>query len=38
MKRSLREAPQINVLGTLEAPPIMEDWEAGSRKDHKPAQ
>ncbi len=36
MKRSLREAPQINVLGTLEAPPVMEDWEAGSRKDHKP--
>ena len=37
MKRSLREAPQINVLGTLEAPPVMEDWEAGSRKAHKPA-
>tara|TARA_B110000263_G_scaffold79927_1_gene69892 strand:+ start:5940 stop:6674 length:735 start_codon:yes stop_codon:yes gene_type:complete len=36
MKRSLREPPQINVLGTLESPPLMEDWEAGSRKDHKP--
>lgn len=37
MKRSLREAPQINVLGTLtDEQPIMEDWEAGSRKAHKP--
>ena len=36
MKRSLREAPQINVLGILEADPVMEDWEAGSRKAHKP--
>ena len=37
MKRSLRESPQINVLGTLESAPLMEDWEAGSRKDHKPS-
>jgi hypothetical protein len=37
MKRSLREPPQINVLGTLESDPLMEDWEAGSRKDHKPS-
>ena len=36
MKRSLREPPQINVLGTLESAPVMEDWEAGSRKAHKP--
>ncbi len=36
MKRSLREAPQLNILGTVSDAPIMEDWEAGSRKAHKP--
>lgn len=36
LKRSLREAPQLNVLGTLSDAPEMEDWEAGSRKAHKP--
>ncbi len=36
MKRSLREAPQLNVLGTLSDNPVFEDWEAGSRRDHKP--
>lgn len=37
MKRSMREAPQLNILGTISDAPIMEDWEAGSRKAHKPA-
>ena len=37
MKRSLREAPQLNILGTLSDAPVMEDWEAGSRKAHKPS-
>ncbi|WP_419839257.1 hypothetical protein [Candidatus Poriferisodalis sp.] len=36
LKRSLREAPQLNVLGTVTDAPEMEDWEAGSRKAHKP--
>ncbi|MFT7646238.1 MAG: 2-hydroxychromene-2-carboxylate isomerase [Candidatus Poriferisodalaceae bacterium] len=37
MKRSMREAPQLNVLGTRsDEAPVMEDWEAGSRKAHKP--
>ena len=36
MKRSLREAPQLNILGTISDAPIMEDWEAGSRTAHKP--
>ena len=37
LKRSLREAPQLNVLGTVGDAPEMEDWEAGSRKAHKPS-
>ena len=37
MKRSLREVPQINVLGSLSSEPAMEDWETGARKAHKPA-
>ncbi|WP_419856311.1 hypothetical protein [Candidatus Poriferisodalis sp.] len=37
LKRSLREAPQLNVLGTITEAPEMEDWEAGSRKAHKPS-
>ncbi len=36
MKRSMRESPQLNVLGTLSDSPIMEDWEGGARKAHKP--
>lgn len=37
MKRSLREAPQLNILGTLtDEQPVMEDWEGGARKAHKP--
>jgi hypothetical protein len=37
MKRSMREAPHLNIAGTLsDAPTVMEDWEAGSRKAHKP--
>lgn len=36
MKRSMREAPQLNVLGTLSDAPVMEDWEGGARKAHKP--
>jgi hypothetical protein len=36
MKRSMREAPQLNIAGTLEAPTEMQDWEAGSIKANKP--
>lgn len=36
MKRSMREAPQLNIAGTLDAPPEMQDWEAGSIKANKP--
>ncbi|MDG2113634.1 MAG: hypothetical protein P8N02_13590 [Actinomycetota bacterium] len=36
MKRSMRESPQLNILGTISDNPVMEDWEAGSRKAHKP--
>jgi len=37
MKRSMREAPQLNIAGTLDVAPAMQDWEAGSIKANKPA-
>ncbi|MDH4145540.1 MAG: hypothetical protein OEY23_10300 [Acidimicrobiia bacterium] len=37
MKRSLRERPQLRVLGGLAAAPEQEDWKAGHRADAVPA-
>ena len=37
MKRSMREAPQLNITGTLDKEPEMEDWEAGAIKANKPS-
>jgi hypothetical protein len=34
MKRSMREAPQIAVLGTLSEEPEQEDWTGGRRVGH----
>jgi len=34
MKRSLREKPQLNVLGTLSEQPEQEDWTGGHRAGH----
>ncbi len=38
MKRSMREAPQLRILGTLEAPPVQEDWTGGHRAGHLPGE
>lgn len=32
MKRSLRETPQLNILGGIVEQPVEEDWEAGHRR------
>ena len=32
LKRSLREVPQLRVLGGDEAEPTEEDWQQGSRR------
>ena len=32
MKRSLRETPQLNILGGVVENPVSEDWEAGHRR------
>ena len=32
MKRSLRETPQLNILGGIVENPVEEDWEAGHRR------
>ena len=32
MKRSLREVPQLNILGGIVDDPASEDWEAGHRR------
>jgi 2-hydroxychromene-2-carboxylate isomerase len=37
LKRSLRERPQLNILGTLSEPPAEEDWKAGHRAGTAPA-
>ncbi len=34
MKRSLRERPQLNILGDITAPPVHEDWQGGHRRGH----
>ena len=34
MKRSLREVPQLTVLGAVEANPAQEDWTGGHRRGH----
>lgn len=34
MKRSLREVPQLNILGGISDIPQMEDWEGGHRRGH----
>lgn len=34
MKRSLREVPQLNILGGLEKAPEQEDWQGGHRRGH----
>lgn len=34
MKRSLREAPQLNILGGTDAAPVQEDWSGGHRVGH----
>ncbi len=34
MKRSLRERPQLNLLGGVSAAPIQEDWQGGHRRGH----
>jgi 2-hydroxychromene-2-carboxylate isomerase len=34
MKRSLRERPQLNVLGGVSAEPVQEDWQGGHRRGH----
>ena len=36
MKRSLREAPQLAVLGGTMDAPVMEDWTGGARAAHLP--
>ncbi len=34
MKRSMREVPQLNVLGGISAAPVQEDWTGGHRVGH----
>ncbi len=34
MKRSLREAPQLNILGGVSQIPTQEDWTGGHRRGH----
>ncbi|MEM7322357.1 MAG: hypothetical protein AAF531_04660 [Actinomycetota bacterium] len=34
MKRSLREVPQLNILGGTSAEPASEDWTGGHRRGH----
>lgn len=36
MKRSMRESPQLNVLGGVTESPRMEDWKGGHRAGHLP--
>ena len=37
LKRSLREVPQVRILGGLSATPAQEDWQGGHRADALPA-
>jgi 2-hydroxychromene-2-carboxylate isomerase len=34
MKRSMRERPQLNILGGVSAVPEQEDWQGGHRRGH----
>ena len=34
MKRSMREVPQLNILGSLDSAPAQEDWKGGHRRGH----
>ncbi|MAT03973.1 MAG: hypothetical protein CL424_02885 [Acidimicrobiaceae bacterium] len=34
MKRSMRERPQLNLLGGVSAAPVQEDWQGGHRRGH----
>jgi 2-hydroxychromene-2-carboxylate isomerase len=34
LKRSMRERPQLNILGTLMEAPEQEDWKGGHRRGH----
>ena len=34
LKRSLRERPQLNVLGGVSDTPVQEDWQGGHRRGH----
>ncbi len=34
MKRSLREVPQLDILGGVSAAPTQEDWQGGHRRGH----
>ncbi|MEL6985009.1 MAG: DsbA family protein [Actinomycetota bacterium] len=34
MKRSMREVPQLNILGGTSAEPAQEDWQGGHRRGH----
>ena len=34
MKRSMRERPQLDVLGGVSAEPVFEDWTGGHRRGH----
>ena len=34
MKRSLRERPQLNILGGVSPAPVHEDWQGGHRRGH----
>ena len=34
MKRSLRERPQLNLLGGISNTPVQEDWQGGHRRGH----
>jgi len=34
MKRSMREVPQLNILGGVSAAPAQEDWTGGHRRGH----
>jgi 2-hydroxychromene-2-carboxylate isomerase len=36
MKRSLREVPQLNILGGVSDAPAEQDWKAGHRAGHAP--
>lgn len=37
LKRSLRDAPQLNILGGVSADPVQEDWTGGHRAGHLPS-